>query len=92
MRPAVPTLFIHPDDAAPRGLAHGDTAEVSTAAGSCTAMVEITETTSPGVVSLPHGHGASDVNQLLTTADVDPLNGMPIMSGFTVRVRALVPG
>ena len=53
-------------------------------AGSCTAPVEITDTMSPGVVSLPHGHGASDVNQLLTTADVDPLNGMPIMSGFAV--------
>jgi anaerobic selenocysteine-containing dehydrogenase len=90
VRPSVPTLFIHPDDAATRGLGDGDTAVISTPAGSCTAAVEITATTSPGVVSLPHGHGASDVNQLLTTADVDPLNGMPIMSGFAVTVSALV--
>jgi anaerobic selenocysteine-containing dehydrogenase len=89
VRPGVPTLYIHPDDAAERALGHGDTAEISTAAGSCTATVEVTDSTSPGVVSLPHGHGASDVNQLLTTADVDPLNGMPIMSGFAVTVRAL---
>ena len=87
VRPSVPTLYIHPDAAAARDLSDGDIAEIATAAGSCTALVEITDTTSPGVVSLPHGHGASDVNQLLTTADVDPLNGMPIMSGFAVTVR-----
>jgi anaerobic selenocysteine-containing dehydrogenase len=86
VRPSVPTLYIHPDDAAARDLSDSDIAEIATAAGSCTALVEITDTTSPGVVSLPHGHGASDVNQLLTTADVDPLNGMPIMSGFAVTV------
>ena len=61
---------------------------IKTATGSCTATVEITTSTSPGVVSLPHGHGAADVNQLLTTDDVDTLNGMPIMSGFAVTVSA----
>jgi len=88
---STPTLYIHPDDAAARGLADGDEAVVATAIGSCRALVEVTATTSPGVVSLPHGHGAADVNQLLTTDDVDTLNGMPIMSGFAVTVSASGP-
>jgi anaerobic selenocysteine-containing dehydrogenase len=88
VQPSTPTLYIHPDDAGPRGLADGDEAVIATAIGSCTATVEVTTSTSPGVVSLPHGHGAADVNQLLTTDDVDTLNGMPIMSGFAVTVSA----
>ncbi len=92
VRPSVATLFVHPDDAAERGLSSGDVAVVSTACGSCTAPVEITDTMARGVVSLPHGHGASDVNKLLTTSDVDALNGMPIMSGFAVSVSGAVTG
>jgi hypothetical protein len=31
------------------------------------------------------------VNQLTSTADIDPLNGMPILSGFAVSISGPVP-
>jgi hypothetical protein len=39
-----------------------------------------------GVVSLPHGFGDADVNQLTTSDAVDPLNAMPVMSGYDVSL------
>jgi anaerobic selenocysteine-containing dehydrogenase len=84
--PARPTLFVHPDDAARRGLSDGDRAELSTAAGSCVAVVEVTDRTRAGVVSLPHAHALANVNALTSTHDVDPLNGMPILSGLAVTL------
>jgi anaerobic selenocysteine-containing dehydrogenase len=84
---APPTLFLHPYDALERDLADGDVAEISTLTGACCATVEVTDVTLPGVVSLPHAHAAANVNLLTSTTDIDPLNGMPIMSGFAVHVR-----
>ena len=51
------TMQMHPDDAAARGLADGDTAVISTDIGSIEAPVEVTDRLMPGVVSLPHGYG-----------------------------------
>jgi hypothetical protein len=48
--------------------------------------VRVTDTIGPGVVSFPHAYRAANVNQLTSTADVDPLNGMPILSGFAVEL------
>jgi anaerobic selenocysteine-containing dehydrogenase len=87
-RPATPALLMHPDDAAPRGLATGDIARISTADGECRAVVEVTDAIRPGVVSLPHGFGDANVNQVTSTADADPLSGMTIVSGLRVDVAA----
>jgi anaerobic selenocysteine-containing dehydrogenase len=89
--PAGPTLLVHPDDADSRALRNGDTTQISTASGSCRAVVEISDTMLPGVVSLPHAYAAANVNQLTSTADIDPLNGMPILSGFAVSISGPVP-
>ena len=51
------TVQMHPDDAAERGLADGDTAVVSTDVGSIEAPVEVTDRLMRGVVSVPHGYG-----------------------------------
>ncbi len=91
-RPSPSTLFVHPDDAAAHGLADGDRTTVTTPSGSCVAVVEVSASTSAGVVSLPHGVGSCDVNQLLSTADIDPLNGMPILSGFAVALSGPIDG
>ena len=91
-RPAAPSLLVHPDDAAPRRLQTGDVAVISTAHGECRAVVEVTDTIRPGVVSLPHGFGDANVNRVMSTADADPLSGMTIVSGLEVDVtRADVP-
>lgn len=94
------TLLVHPDDAARLGL--GETACVTTVAGSVTAPVEVTDTIMPGVVSLPHGWGHDrpgtatatasarpGVNlNALVPAKVDPLSGTVIQNGVEVTVRA----
>jgi anaerobic selenocysteine-containing dehydrogenase len=85
-RPAAPTLLMHPSDAADRGLAAGATATLSTAHGSCTAVVEVTDTVRAGVVSLPHGFDEANVNRLIATTSADPLSGMTIVSGLPVEV------
>ncbi len=51
------TVQMHPDDAAARGLADGDTAVISTDVGSIEVPVEVTDRLMPGVVSVPHGYG-----------------------------------
>jgi anaerobic selenocysteine-containing dehydrogenase len=85
-RPAAPCLLLHPDDAAARGLGDGDVAVVSTADGSCRAVVEVTGAIRAGVVSIPHGFGTANVNEMITTAGADPLSGMTIVSGLPVEV------
>jgi anaerobic selenocysteine-containing dehydrogenase len=90
--PELPTLFVHPDDAARHGLADGDRTEVTTATGACEAVVEVTDRTRVGVVSLPHAHALANVNQLTSTACADPLNGMPVLSGFPVALSGPRPG
>jgi anaerobic selenocysteine-containing dehydrogenase len=87
VRPAPePAVHVHPDDAGARGLRDGDRARLSTASGCCDVPVRVTDTIGPGVVSFPHAYRAANVNQLTSTADVDPLNGMPILSGFAVEL------
>lgn len=88
--PAGPTLLVHPADAARHGLADGDTTEVATVHGACRATVELSDAMLPGVVSLPHAYAAANVNHLTSTADIDPLNGMPILSGFAVTITGPV--
>ena len=90
-RPAVPSLLVHPADAATRGLASGDTATVSTAHGSCAAVVEVTDAIRAGVVSLPHGFDEANVNRLIPTTSADPLSGMTIVSGLPVDVQPSTP-
>ena len=48
--------------------------------------VRVTDVIGRGVVSFPHAYRSANVNQLTSTADVDPLNGMPILSGFAVEL------
>lgn len=88
--PAGPTLLVHPDDANRHALRNGDITEVSTLSGSCRAVVEISDTVLPGVVSLPHAYATANVNHLTSTSDIDPLNGMPILSGFAVSISGPV--
>jgi anaerobic selenocysteine-containing dehydrogenase len=98
------TLHIHPDDAERLGLADGESARISSAAGSVEAPVETTEDIMPGVVSIPHGwgHGAAGVrmgvasshagvnsNVLADDSMIDPLSGNAVLNGIPVEVSAL---
>ena len=95
------TLLIHPDDAEARGLRAGDCAEVRSASGHVTAIVDVTDEIMPGVVSLPHGWGHDadgarlsvaerrpgvNMNRLVDGAVLDPLSGNARMNGVPVEV------
>ncbi|MDV3126726.1 molybdopterin-dependent oxidoreductase [Mycobacterium sp. 21AC1] len=93
------TLHIHPTDAERLGL--GRSARVTSRAGTIDAPVEVTDTVSPGVVSLPHGWGhdeagtASGVaarrpgvnsNVLADGVELDPLSGTAVLNGIPVQI------
>jgi anaerobic selenocysteine-containing dehydrogenase len=95
------TLLIHPADAARLGLADGATARITSAAGSVTAPVQVTDTIMPGVVSLPHGwghdqpgarmhvardHAGVSANRLVNDAEIEPLSGNAIQNAVPVTV------
>jgi anaerobic selenocysteine-containing dehydrogenase len=96
------TLLLHPDDASRLGLANGVCACVTSEVGSVTALVVVTDTIMPGVVSLPHGwghgrtntrlrvaaeHAGVNLNRLTADAQIEPLSGNALLSGTPVRVE-----
>ena len=101
------TLLIHPEDASSRGLRDGALAEVSTAAGTVQAPVEVTDSIRPGVVSLPHGwghdrpgirasvaaaHAGPNTNELTPGFLLDIPSGNAAVNGVPVEVRAASTG
>ena len=82
-----PTLQLCPADAQRLDLADGDAVTVATATGATDAVLEVTGTVLAGSASLPHGWAEPRVNALFGTDTLDPLTGMPQLSGVPVRVR-----
>ncbi len=98
------TLLVHPVDAERYGLADGEPAVLSSAAGEIQVPVEVTDEVMPGVVSLPHGwghgrpgvrlgvastHPGVSINDVTDDQVVDQLTGTAALSGQRVNVRAL---
>ena len=96
------TLHMHPEDAAHLELVDGNTANVTSRAGSVEIPIEITDAIMPGVVSIPHGWGHSvsmtktriasehagvNTNILSDEAQVDPLSGNAVLNGIPVTVE-----
>ncbi|GAA2132828.1 molybdopterin oxidoreductase family protein [Kitasatospora kazusensis] len=95
------TLQLHPEDATRLGIGPGQPVTVRSRVGELAATAEITDTLSPGVVSLPHGWGHTDpatrgtlaagapgVNSNLLTDELplDPLSGTAVLNGIPVEV------
>ena len=88
-----PPLLMHPEDSARLVLVSGQPVLIRSSTGSTVAAVAVTDSIRPGVVSLPHGWSTPGVNCLTSATDtVDPLTGMPQLSGFPVTVTALETG
>lgn len=84
-----PGLLMHPADGRRLGFTPGQPVRITSATGSTTATLEVTDSIRPGVVSLPHGWSTPGVNRLTSSTDaVDPLTGMPRLGGFPVTVTA----
>jgi anaerobic selenocysteine-containing dehydrogenase len=93
--------WLHPDDLAAAGLAEGDAVRIVSAHGSIGARVHADDTVRSGVVSMTHGWGgppeaAEDylrdgacTNRLTTTATLDPINAMPVLTAIPVRIERL---
>lgn len=96
------TLHIHPNDAARLALADGETACITSRAGTVEISIEVTDAIMPGVVSIPHGwghnlagtrmriateHAGVNTNILTDEASVDPLSGNAILNGIPVTVE-----
>ena len=82
-----PTAFVHPADAATAAVADGDLVEIISAAGALRLRARVTDATTRGAVSVPHGWGATNVNRLVSARELDPLTGMPRLSGTPVTIR-----
>jgi anaerobic selenocysteine-containing dehydrogenase len=96
-------LFLHPKDAALRGIGDGAEAVLESRVHRGGVRVRVTEEVMPGVVSLPHGwgHAASapwqrvagkrpgvSFNDWSDEADVEGVVGQSILNGVPVRLRA----
>ncbi|MET0343641.1 MAG: molybdopterin-dependent oxidoreductase [Polyangiales bacterium] len=95
-------LFMHPDDAAARGLKSGDACEVRTDTGALCVPVKITDELMPGTVALPHGWGHQRAEGLRVavrtrgmnanvlapdgSASLEKLAGMTHLTALEVRV------
>jgi anaerobic selenocysteine-containing dehydrogenase len=83
-----PEILVHPDDAQRAGLEDGGDVWVRSAYGELRGPVRVDASVGRGVVSVPHGYGDTDtnVNQLTSKDDVDPITGMPWYSGTEVTL------
>ena len=95
-------LYLHPDDAAARGLADDDVADVTSATATVRVPVRLLDDLMPGTCALPHGWGhqhatglsvasrTKGVNVNLLAASgpdaVDPASGMAHLTGIPVEV------
>ncbi|MEO0602970.1 MAG: molybdopterin dinucleotide binding domain-containing protein, partial [Myxococcota bacterium] len=79
-------LWLHPDDAAARGVVEGDEVVVTGERGEVRVVAHLTTEMRTGVVSLPYGgpHGL-DLNRLVATA-LEPVSGQAVLSGHPVEV------
>jgi anaerobic selenocysteine-containing dehydrogenase len=82
-----PEAVIHPADATPERITDGDLIEVTTPTGSLRLHAKVTDTVAVGTVSVPHGWGDTNVNVLIDSEDLDPLTGMPVLSGTAAQVK-----
>lgn len=98
------TLQVHPDDAAALGVTDGGVARVASRVGAVVARVEVTDSMTRGVVSLPHGwghdlegarlgvarnHAGVNANLLTDEDQIDPLSGNAVLNGIPVVVAAV---
>jgi anaerobic selenocysteine-containing dehydrogenase len=91
------TVAMNPEDADPLNLKDAQMVKVITEAGEVEIELEITQTTRPGLVVIPHGFGldydgevyGANVNRLTKNTHRDKLAGTPIHRYVPCRVEAV---
>jgi anaerobic selenocysteine-containing dehydrogenase len=100
-------LYLHPVDAAARGLAAGDVCEVRSKTGKLRVPLRLTDELMPGTAALPHGWGhraasglkiasqTRGVNANLLSPDgsasLEPLSGMTRLTALEIEVAKVQP-
>jgi anaerobic selenocysteine-containing dehydrogenase len=96
-RQGTPTVMLAPADAAPRGIADGDTVQVESARGASTFTARVTDATRPGVAVIegiwwhrfhPGGRGVN----FLTDDRTTDMGGGPALHSNLVEVTRAAPG
>ena len=95
-RAGAPTLLIHPDDAAPRGIASGDAVRIANARGAFHAVADVSDRIRPGVVASPKGrwpaHSADGANVNATVDERDSdMGGGAVFHDNRVQVTRAAP-
>ncbi|MBM3595556.1 MAG: formate dehydrogenase, partial [Alphaproteobacteria bacterium] len=97
-----PSLQMHPEDAAARGVSDGQTVRVSTATGAVEVVLEVTDEEVSGSVCYPHGFGhrggwrcanalpGAKINAIASSRpeDCEQVSGNVHFDEFPVRVEA----
>jgi anaerobic selenocysteine-containing dehydrogenase len=78
--------YLNPADAARLHVLDGEEVTLRSAAGTLTTRVHCDERVRVGVVGVPHGYELANVNDLTSDDDLDPLTGMPVLSGIGVHL------
>ena len=82
-----PSVDMCAADARDLGAVQGDRVILTSAAGSMTVQVNITETANRGELHMIHGYKEANVNALLPLDHLDPYTGFPGYKQFSVSVR-----
>ena len=96
------TTLIHPTDARPRNIGDGDSINVESAHGRINITATVTNSVSPGNISMPHGWGHNCNMQFAKTIegvnfnilasdrpeDADRVSAMSLLNGIPVQVSA----
>lgn len=90
-----PTVTMHPQDAAARGIEDGDSVEIRSPRGRVTMVAEVTEAIMPGTVDASMGGGTpvgpeawqtANINALTDMNHFDPISGFPIYKTLLCEV------
>jgi len=91
------TAIMHPGDAEKFGFSDGQMVRVTTEAGEETVEIEVTKSTRPGYLMIPHGFGlvyegktyGANANRLAKNTHRDPIAGTPLHRYIRCKVEAL---
>ncbi|WP_250212915.1 molybdopterin-containing oxidoreductase family protein [Acrocarpospora catenulata] len=86
-------VYLNPLDAADLGIGDAGPVTVTSEFGALDALARLDRRLPRGAVSVPHGFERTNVNRLTSTrTGIDPLTGMPTLSGLPVQVTPRTPG
>ncbi len=82
-----PLAEMHPATAQRHGLVDGEKVKISTKHGSVKMRLKINEDVMTGVVTVPHGWGLANVNEITNVETREPITGYPDFKAILVRVE-----